>query len=115
MSILFADWYESNEGCGNGIYEGNTPKEKLKDLFFSGDMSKYTIVYTTAIPSKSIVGLRLQIVLTEDNTKFVVIPVESSKETGSVPYKLPSHSVDFMFKNNIDCFDNIEEAKVFIK
>lgn len=115
MVIIFADWYESNEGCGNGIYEGNTPKDKLKDLFFSGDMSKYTVVYTIAIPSKSIVGLRLQIVLTEDNTKFCVIPVESSKETGSIPYKLPSYSVDFMFKNNIDCFDNIEEAKVFVK
>lgn len=115
MSSIFADWYESNEGCGNGIYGGNTSGDKLKDLFFSGDMSKYTIVHTTAIPHKSIVGLRLQIVLTEDNTKFCVIPVESSKETGSIPYKLPSYSVDFMFKNNIDCFDNIEEAKVFIK
>lgn len=112
MYRTFASWFESNQGCGNGIYEGNTTKEQIKEMFFEGEMSKYSIVKTTAIPSKSYIGLRLQIILT-NSEKFCVVTVESSKETGAIPFKVSEGEVDSMFKNNCHCFDTLEEAVEF--
>lgn len=113
QQMIMKDWFKDNYGNSISIYHKSTPEEVLHS-FYHGDLDGISIVDMMVIPSKSKVGMFTILYLT-DGKKFIVDIVESSKETGNVPYTTSSEILRkrFSWDKSLNTFDTLYEAKKY--